>query len=126
MHAPYIGRLWATPGAVVGLILAAICLPTKIKIINKNIWIQTRYLIPTWALAQTWGFIVLYDKEAELNKQLINHEHRHVYQWCVFGPFFFILYPLASFYAALRGGHYYFDNAFEIDATRSETLTDGD
>jgi hypothetical protein len=48
------------------------------------------------------------------------HELAHVRQCERWGPFFLPAYGLASLWAWARGGHYYRDNAFEVDAERAE------
>jgi len=47
------------------------------------------------------------------------HELAHVRQWQRFGVLFVIRYALASWRAARLGGHWYEDNAFEVDARQA-------
>jgi hypothetical protein len=44
----------------------------------------------------------------------------HVRQYETWGPLFLPAYLMASLIAALRGRHFYFDNAFEVEAYRAE------
>jgi hypothetical protein len=53
------------------------------------------------------------------------HERVHVRQYEVWGVFFLLLYPTASLVAVARGGHFYFDNAFEKVAFRHPPGTSG-
>jgi uncharacterized protein (DUF2062 family) len=49
-----------------------------------------------------------------------SHELWHVRQYEAWGPFFLPAYALASVIAMARGGHFYRDNRFEIDARNHE------
>lgn len=48
------------------------------------------------------------------------HERAHVRQFERWGALMLVLYPLASLWAWLRGGHPYRDNGFERDARAAE------
>jgi len=61
------------------------------------------------------GHLVFGLTPAELDR-LRRHEHAHVRQYERWGPLFFLAYPIASLLAWRRGGHYYRDNVFEVEA----------
>ncbi len=69
------------------------------------------------ARAMTLGHVILGRDLACLN-ECRNHEMVHVRQAERWGPLFLPAYVLASLWAHLAGGHYYWDNRFEIDARR--------
>ncbi len=50
------------------------------------------------------------------------HERAHVRQFERWGVLFLLLYPLASFFAWLHGGHPYRDNYFECEARAAEDV----
>ena len=64
------------------------------------------------------GHFVFGMTTAELDR-LRRHEHAHVRQYERWGLLFFFAYPLASLIAWRRGGHYYRDNVFEVEARRA-------
>jgi hypothetical protein len=70
--------------------------------------------------ALTLGHVVL-ARDAELLATTRAHERVHVRQYERWGPLFVPAYLVASVIAALRGGHFYFDNAFEVEAYRAAT-----
>lgn len=77
-----------------------------------------RRLIPRWALAQTWGNKILYAGDPPLDFSVLSHEVVHVMQWKKHGFLFPFLYAWASLEAWLFGEHYYWDNAFEVEARK--------
>ena len=117
------GRLariaWASPTSLLGLVL----LP-----FFRNRW-YTRGVIlaegASWPRrlgwkyrAITFGHVVLAIEE--LDEKTMVHELEHVRQYEKVGPLYPILYLLASIRAMLRGGHYYRDNRFELEARAAE------
>jgi hypothetical protein len=76
-------------------------------------------LLPGGAGALTLGHVVL-ARDAETLAVSRAHEHVHVRQYETWGPFFLPAYVGASAWAALRGRHYYYDNAFEREAYTAE------
>jgi hypothetical protein len=69
--------------------------------------------------AITFGHVVL-GRDAEALDQTRAHERVHVRQYERWGPAFIPAYLFASTWAALRGGHAYFDNVFEREAYMCE------
>ena len=113
--------LWASPASLMGLLLAGT--------------FDRRYVTRGFVLAEgarwparlrwryraiTLGHVVL--AVDELDEFVLDHEKVHVSQFERWGPFFFVLYPLASLGAALRGGHFYRDNLFEVQASKGSDL----
>jgi hypothetical protein len=76
-------------------------------------------LPPIRARAMTLGHVILGVDGFALEENRL-HERAHVRQCERWGPFFLPAYGLASLWAWVRGGHYYLDNAFEVDAERAE------
>jgi hypothetical protein len=70
--------------------------------------------------AITLGHIVLGISTQALNATRV-HERVHVSQYERWGILFWVLYPLASVYAWVKGGHPYLDNLFEREARAQET-----
>ena len=73
------------------------------------------------AVALTLGHVVIARDERALETTR-GHERVHVRQYERWGPFFLPAYGLASAWAAITGGHYYYDNIFEREAVREEEL----
>ncbi len=72
---------------------------------------------PMSIAAITLGHVVLARTHDDL-EQTRAHERVHVRQYERWGAFFPLLYLGASFSAVLRGGHAYYDNPFEREASR--------
>ena len=77
--------------------------------------IKVGWLIPGWAAAQTWGFIILVRKDYANQTTIIAHELRHFVQSAWFG---FILWPVAYVVAWAIAGFDYEQTWFEVDARR--------
>jgi hypothetical protein len=77
------------------------------------------------AAAVTLGHVVL-ARDAESLDTTRAHERVHVRQCESWGPLFVPAYLAASVIATLRGGHFYFDNAFEVEAYRAGTGLSGE
>lgn len=71
------------------------------------------FLIPTWAVAQTWGRFVLVRRGFERDVDVIAHELVHVDQWRFYGFGFLWRYLLAS----IKWG--YLCNPYEVAARHS-------
>ena len=78
-------------------------------------WLLSRAVVRADAMAL--GHVIL-GRNPRVLAACRAHELVHVQQSEIFGPFFLPAYVLASLVAHLRGGHYYRDNPFEIDAVR--------
>ncbi len=72
--------------------------------------------------AITLGHVVLGISTQALNATRV-HERVHVRQYERWGILFWVLYPLASAYAWVKGGHPYLDNLFERQARAQENLS---
>jgi hypothetical protein len=70
--------------------------------------------------ALTLGQVVV-ARDAQSLEATRAHERVHVRQCELWGPLFVPAYLAASLMAFLRGRHFYFDNAFEVEAFRAET-----
>lgn len=72
-------------------------------------WMADRH----WA-AFTLGACIWYWTESScLNRTTRTHEREHVRQYLRWGALLLLAYPAASVWAALNGGHAYYDNVFE-------------
>ena len=72
-----------------------------------------RVLLPDW-LAITIGTHVW--SWRQLDAAELEHELAHVRQWRIHGLRFIPRYARASWRAVRAGGHWYRDNAYEVDA----------
>jgi len=124
--------IWVAPCTALGFLLAVpflFFMGAKARSCEGNIEVvvlggQT----PSGALlarlpfaAMTVGRLILASSEADLAR-LRRHEQAHVRQYERWGVLFLLAYPAASLLAALRGGHFYHDNCFEVQARREEVL----
>lgn len=116
---------WAAPASCLGVFAALAGLwraswavvDGVLEIHGPAIAWGLRYLtlLPGGASALTLGHVVL-GRDADTLVASRDHEHVHVRQYEAWGPLFLPAYVGASAWAALRGRHYYFDNAFEREA----------
>lgn len=121
--------LWALPTTLVGAVAALVCVVFGARVQ----WVQgacevhggwlgrlaARARAPFSFSAITLGHVILGVNAAEL-RRVRRHEHVHVRQAEVWGPFFLPAYLLASFWQLLRGRRMYLDNPFEQQAYRAE------
>jgi hypothetical protein len=112
------GRLaWASPASLVGIILG---LFFKRRFVTRGVVLCEGAAWPRrlgWRYrAITFGHVVL--AVDELDRATMDHELVHVGQYERLGIFFLPAYVLASLIAAVRGGHPYRDNPFEVAARR--------
>jgi hypothetical protein len=117
---------WALPATVLGLLLAGLALRRgRVRAIDGVLeahgpWLRwaltTCVPLPGGVAAITLGHVVLGQNEHALEYTRA-HERVHVRQYERWGVFLLPAYLVASVYAALSGGHYYFDNAFEREAS---------
>lgn len=119
-----LGHLWMLPLTLIGLIIVALhCTlfsrPVRVLVDGKGV----AFTFPgkLWGMenlrGQCIGGVVLLAHAA--GAQTLIHESRHVLQQMVLGPFVLIAYPVSSIVAKLRGKHWYWDNALEIDARKA-------
>jgi len=79
-------------------------------------WLLSHFtLMPGGAAALTLGHVVVARDSWSLESTRA-HERVHVRQCELWGPLFVPAYLAASLSATLRGGNFYFDNRFEIEA----------
>ncbi len=115
--------LWAFPTSLPGLIVAALTLLTQGHCRRHSGTLEVwgglaRWLLehtPVTAQAMTLGHVIL-GRDLQCLDACRDHELVHVRQTELWGPFFLPAYALASLWAHLKGGHYYRDNWFEVDA----------
>ena len=123
------GYLWAAPITFVGIAIAIAAWPrAQVSLVDGVIEVQgpwlrwaLRHLVPLrgGAAAITFGHVVLARDQASLDFTRA-HERVHVRQYERWGALFVPAYLTAGLWAALRGGHAYFDNPFEREAYDAE------
>jgi hypothetical protein len=121
--------LWAAPVTAVGLVIAiATCRRGRLVLVDGVVeahgpWLRwaLRHLVPLpgGAAAITLGHVVLARDHAS-HALTRAHERVHVRQYERWGPLFVPAYLAAGLWAAVRGGHAYFDNPFEREAFDAE------
>jgi hypothetical protein len=121
--------LWAAPTSLVGAALGALavlsggrCRRTAgvLEFHGGGLRLIPR-LTPVRARAMAIGHVILAVDERALQCSR-EHELVHVRQAEIWGPFFVPAYFAASALAWARGGHYYEDNWFELDARRRSEI----
>lgn len=125
----FVRYVWAAPASVLGLALACLALRRgNLRVVDGVLEAHGPWLrhVLTWgvplsggAAALTLGHVVL-GQDARALDATRAHERVHVRQYEQWGVCFLPAYAAASAIAALRGGHYYFDNLFEREARRAE------
>jgi vacuolar iron transporter family protein len=127
--------VWAAPTTLVGLCAGGLTLATRGQVRRRAgtlefhggfaRWLLERRVVS--AMAMTLGHVIIGRDPACLD-DCRDHELVHVRQVEAWGPLFLPAYVVASGWAWWRGGHYYLDNGFEVDARRrsgEEWLTRG-
>jgi hypothetical protein len=125
-----VGRAWALPYSIIGLVLTAAALVTGGRAARVGGVLEShggaasfmlRRLVPLrgGASAMTLGHVVVGRDPGCLERSRA-HERVHVRQYEQWGPFFLPAYVTASLVAAVRGRHYYRDNHFEREARAVE------
>jgi hypothetical protein len=118
---------WAFPVTALGLLAALLTLGTGGKarrqrgILEAHGGFARGFLRLPFIRAQamTLGHVIL-GADLRALDACREHELAHVRQCEQWGPFFLPAYALASLWAWARGGHYYRENWFEVDAERAE------
>ncbi|HET6350297.1 MAG TPA: hypothetical protein VFH88_14555 [Candidatus Krumholzibacteria bacterium] len=129
------GYLWASPNTLLGLLFSGAALATGGRarrvdgVLESHggiVAVILRRMVPLrgGASAMTLGHVVL-GRDAGALERTRAHERAHVRQYEQWGPFFLLGYAGASLVAALRGRHYYLDNAFELAARTAATSAGG-
>jgi hypothetical protein len=113
--------LWSFPTTLLGLAVALLTLATGGTVVRHTGILEVHggfassLLRRVGALAMTLGHVVL-ARDRAAHDASRTHERVHVAQCERWGPLFLPVYGIASLLAWWRGGHYYFDNAFEREA----------
>lgn len=127
-QAPRVARfLWALPGSLIGLALAAPCLAAGGRATWRSGALEVSHrprLVDCGPLARrlpfrgiVFGHVILGVTSEEL-AVIGAHERVHVRQYEGWGPFFLPAYALSSLWQLLRGRRPYWDNHFEVEARR--------
>ena len=117
--------LWAAPTSLVGLVFGGIALlsggglrrEAQALEFHGGLLRLIPRLTPVQASAMAIGHVIVAIDERTLDAYR-DHELIHVRQAEQWGPFFLPAYFAASALAWARGGHFYEDNWFEVDARR--------
>ena len=108
-------RIWASPNTLIGLLLVPFF---RYRWATRGIILAEGASWPRklgWKYrAITFGHVVL--AIDELDQRTLEHELAHVRQYERVGPLYGPLYVLAALRAVMKGGHYYRDNRFEVEA----------
>jgi VIT1/CCC1 family predicted Fe2+/Mn2+ transporter len=117
--------VWAAPTTLVGLCAGGLTLATRGRVRRRAGTLEFHGGFARWLLerrvvgasAMTLGHVII-GRDVTCLDDCRDHELVHVRQVEVWGPLFFPAYVVASGWAWWRGGHYYLDNWFEVDARR--------
>ncbi len=128
-------RFWTLPNTLLGILIGLLglvsggtchrnrgCLEFHGGIVK---WLLRKMPTGSGAAAMTLGHTILGQTQRALDVAR-DHEHVHVRQYEIWGPFFIPAYFLASAIAWMRGGNAYLDNAFEVEAYGSTSMCDHD
>ena len=113
--------IWAAPTTLVGLGALLLTLLTSGHVHRHTGVLEVHGGFAKWMLrrvgagAMTLGHVVL-ARDLACHERSRVHERVHVRQVERWGPLFLPAYGLLSLTAWLRGRHYYYGNAFEIEA----------
>jgi hypothetical protein len=116
---------WTSPNTVLGLLfgLAGLCSGGRVQIRCGCLefhggfvsWLIRHMLLGHATLALTLGHTIL-GQSASALEIARDHEHIHVRQYEIWGPFFLFAYLGSSAWLWLIGKDAYHDNPFEIEA----------
>jgi hypothetical protein len=123
---------WALPATLIGLLIAlATCFSGgSLKRVDGVLeaaggWparvLRRGFPFSGPVAAITLGHVVVGDSPGALTATRA-HERVHVRQYERWGVCLWVLYPLAGLVAWVRGGHPYWDNRFEREARRMESV----
>jgi hypothetical protein len=117
--------VWAAPTTALGVVMVLAGLwRAQVHVVDGVVeahgpalaWLLSHLtLIPGGAAALTLGHVVIARDGWSLESSR-THERVHVRQCETWGPLFVPAYLSASLWATLRGGNFYFDNRFEVEA----------
>lgn len=105
-------------GKILAFFLGKLAVSTVIVDRTEITIYVVKELIPKWAVAQTWGSVVLIKQQYSRDAAILSHEKEHVLQWKKYSIFFIPLYILFTIEAATRYGikQGYKQNRFEREA----------
>jgi len=107
--------LWASPGSIAGFLVSPFFRGRRVArgviVCEGANWPRR---IGFRHRAMTLGHVVLCVDD--LDDGVLEHELVHVRQWERWGLAFPFAYLVATISAVLRGGHFYRDNIFEVQA----------
>ena len=117
---------WAGPTTAVGLVAGALTMATGGQMQVERGALEFHGGFARWFLERRWvmaaamtlGHVIL-GRDPHCLATCRDHEQAHVRQVERWGPLFLPAYVVASGIAWARGGHYYLDNHFEVDARRA-------
>jgi hypothetical protein len=117
--------LWAAPTTAIGVVVVSAGFRSaKIRFVDGVLeahgpalaWmLKNLTFMAGGAAALTLGHVVIGRDHASLESTRV-HERVHVRQCEAWGPLFVPAYLAASLAAAARGGSFYYDNRFEVQA----------
>lgn len=105
-------------GRILAFFLGKLAVSTVIVDRTEITIYVVKQLIPKWAVAQTWGRVVLIRPEYSRDSGILAHEREHVLQWQKYSIFFIPCYILFTIEAAIKHGprQGYRENRFEKEA----------
>lgn len=111
--------LWSLPTTLVGLLWSIVCRPVAVRWRDGVLEMQVKWL-PMNAAGETIGRLVMYAYpfDSHVYEYVKPHEMRHVAQNERWGVLFGPAYVVACIVAWARGGDFYSDNYFEVQARR--------
>jgi uncharacterized protein (DUF2062 family) len=120
---------WAAPTTALGLVVVLAGLRrSRLRVVDGVLeahgpalaWLLTHLtLVRGGAAAMTLGHVVIGRDDWSLDATRA-HERVHVRQCEIWGPLFVPAYFASSVSALLRGRDFYFDNRFEVEASRRQ------
>ena len=85
--------------------------------------------LPGGALAQTWGWLILYKADDPRSESIDKHERVHVVQSFLLGPLFLLLYPafFLGYWLHYKKDYWkaYYSMPFEAQAFRRQKTING-
>jgi hypothetical protein len=111
---------WTSPNTLLGVILGLAVLPFggKVRIVRGAAEFSAGIPLRARFDAITFGHAIIGVSEAKLAAAR-DHEHVHVRQYEIWGPFFLLAYATSSVWQLLRGRSMYYDNYFERQARQA-------
>lgn len=111
---------WASPNTLIGLVFGLAVLPFggKVRIVRGVAEFAAGVPLRVRFDAVTLGHAIIGVSEAKLAAAR-DHEHVHVRQYEIWGPFFLPAYAASSVWQLLRGRSMYYDNYFERQARQA-------